>query len=401
MESRHVVARITRHNEGRDPAMLPRKYAALRKDPFLFLRGTCHLFYEDWPKGGPLDDAPAAWICGDLHAGNFGTYKGDNRAVYFDLNDFDEAALGPCTWDVTRLATSLIVGARTLGVSAADAKALAAHLVDAYAAELAEGYPLLLDRRDAAGMVADLMDAAEKRKRAEFLDKRCDVKKGRRRLRLDEVRATAVSAEERAVVSAVVASLAGSEGVKGMEAPRFFDVIDVARRIAGTGSLGVRRYVIVVEGRGSPDDNFLLDLKEANASALEPYLPVPQPAWESPAHRVVEVQRKMLGRRPALLRALTVEGRPFVLKELQPTQDKIAFDEHKNKPEKIREVVTIMARLTAWAELRSSGRSGSASADDLIAFGRRGAFKRPVVDYAAQYAAKVEADYAAFCAAIE
>ena len=91
------LQRITTYNYGRDPERLSRKYAAMRADVFAFLRGTCHLFYEDWPHISTLNDAPRTWICGDLHLENFGSYKGDNRLTYFDLNDFDEAILAPCT----------------------------------------------------------------------------------------------------------------------------------------------------------------------------------------------------------------------------------------------------------------------------------------------------------------
>ena len=73
------LQRITTYNSGRDPERLRRKYAAMRADAFAFLRGTCHLFYEDWPHLSPLNDAPRTWICGDLHLENFGSYKGDNR----------------------------------------------------------------------------------------------------------------------------------------------------------------------------------------------------------------------------------------------------------------------------------------------------------------------------------
>ncbi len=92
-----VAARILRFNEGRDPERLDMKYEAMRQSPFAFFRGTCHLFWEDWPRDSPLNSAPVTWECGDLHFENFGTYKGDNRLVYFDINDFDEAVLAACT----------------------------------------------------------------------------------------------------------------------------------------------------------------------------------------------------------------------------------------------------------------------------------------------------------------
>ncbi|HAN57343.1 MAG TPA: DUF2252 domain-containing protein, partial [Betaproteobacteria bacterium] len=63
------------------------KYRNLRSNPFVFLRGTCHLFYDRLPRDRVLDRAPLTWICGDLHIENFGSYKGDNRLVYFDMND--------------------------------------------------------------------------------------------------------------------------------------------------------------------------------------------------------------------------------------------------------------------------------------------------------------------------
>lgn len=84
-----IIARIERYNQGREAERLALKYRAMRADPFVFLRGTCHLFYADLPDRPLLSAAPLTWICGDLHVENFGTYKGDNRLVYFDLNDFD------------------------------------------------------------------------------------------------------------------------------------------------------------------------------------------------------------------------------------------------------------------------------------------------------------------------
>ena len=87
----NIVDSILKYNAGREPERVALKYRAMRQDAFSFMRGTCHLYYQDWPASDrQLNDAPLAWICGDLHLENFGCYKGDNRLVYFDLNDFDE-----------------------------------------------------------------------------------------------------------------------------------------------------------------------------------------------------------------------------------------------------------------------------------------------------------------------
>ena len=92
-----ILSRIQAYNSNRDAERLAMKYRKMRADPFVFLRGTCHLFYERLA-GLDIDlKAPATWVCGDLHLENFGSYKGDNRLAYFDINDFDEAALAPCS----------------------------------------------------------------------------------------------------------------------------------------------------------------------------------------------------------------------------------------------------------------------------------------------------------------
>src|SRR6185312_14746359 len=101
---------IVAANRGSDPALLLRKYAAMRQTPFSFMRGACQLFYASLPRAETLSGAPPAWLCGDLHVENFGTYKGDNRLTYFDVTDFDEAALGPLTLDLVRFLASIRVG---------------------------------------------------------------------------------------------------------------------------------------------------------------------------------------------------------------------------------------------------------------------------------------------------
>lgn len=84
---------------GRDPERLQLKYSKMRSNAFVFMRATCHLFYDRLPQDDLFKRAPLTWACGDLHLENFGSYKGDNRLVYFDLNDFDEAALAPACQD--------------------------------------------------------------------------------------------------------------------------------------------------------------------------------------------------------------------------------------------------------------------------------------------------------------
>jgi len=161
-----VIAQIRSANAGRDPQRLKLKYRAMRANPFAFLRGTCGLFYDRLPRGGIFRSAPAVWICGDLHLENFGSYKGDNRLVYFDINDFDESALAPASWDLVRLLTSIRIAVDTLRISASDARSLCEDCLRAYSSALAEGKAYWIERETANGLVRALLERVRDRQRA-------------------------------------------------------------------------------------------------------------------------------------------------------------------------------------------------------------------------------------------
>src|SRR5271156_3959987 len=112
----NVSDRITAFNANRIRELLPYKYSVLREGIFRFYRGTAHLFYEDLAKEKSFAKGPKTWICGDLHLENYGTYKGDNRLVYFDINDFDECVLAPIALEALRLITSIYVACKELQV---------------------------------------------------------------------------------------------------------------------------------------------------------------------------------------------------------------------------------------------------------------------------------------------
>jgi uncharacterized protein (DUF2252 family) len=140
-----------------------------------------------------------------------------------------------------------------------------------------------------------------------------------------------------------------------------------------------------------------LDLKHSRSSSLQPYLTHPQPTWNQEADRIVEIQTRVQTTPPALLHAVIVDGESYVLRELQPTQDKLSLAQWQGKKSRLEQVIRTMGRITAWGQLRSGGRDGSAIADDLIAFGRSTDWHDPLLGYAEVYARRVEADYETFC----
>jgi uncharacterized protein (DUF2252 family) len=387
-----VVQSIAEFNRGRDPERLAMKLRAMRADPFVFLRGTCHLFYARLPRDPLLRSAPPTWLCGDLHLQNMGSYKGDNRLVYYDINDFDEAILGPCTWDVLRLLASILVAAKTLKVNEREALGLCRGFMDAYAATLAEGKARWVETATAEGMIKELLDGLAGRKRKDLLDSRSERKGKARRLKLDGKKALPATGAQRDRIAAFMKAFAARQ-----PEPGFFKLLDVARRIAGTGSLGVERYVLLVEGKGSPDGNYLLDLKQALPSSLAPRLPARQPRWASEAERIVQVQRRMQAVSQAFLQSAAIGAMPFVLRGLQPSEDRVDFARWNGKLHRLQHALGDMAQVLAWDQLRSAGRQGSAIADELIAFAARATLRKGMVDLAVQCASRVEADWNTYC----
>ena len=387
-----VVDRIHAFNQGRDPELLKLKYKAMAKDAFGFLRGTCHLFYQDLPVEGVFKSAPLVWSCGDLHLQNFGTFKGDDRLVYFDVNDFDEALLAPCTWDIIRLMTSLIVGSQALKISDEDALQLCKYFLEVYTRELATGKNRTVHGAVSSGLVRELLLSLKTRKRKDFLDDRTELRNKQRSLKLIKGKTTAATESQRKQVKTAISHHAGTQ-----PNPQFYKVLDVMHRIAGTGSLGLDRYVILVEGNGSPDQNYLLDLKLSQPSSLQPYTSCPQPDWSTEAARIVAIQERYQESPPALLSALSIKNRSYVLRELQPTADRVNFESRNGKVKGLKKAIKTMAEVTAWGQMRSSGRQKSAIADDLIAFAASAQEWHPVlIDYARSYAAQVRRDYQDF-----
>lgn len=389
---RDVVAEIVHFNRGRDPERLALKYKALRTNAFSFLRGTCHLFWSEAPQFFWTSAVPLAWTCCDLHLENFGCYKGDNRLVYFDVNEFDEAMAAPCYCDPVRLMSSIMVATKELQVDETGARALCDGFVTSYAKALQGGKTHSIGRETAKGLIRDLIDAAGRRKRPELLDSRTESQGGMRRLRVDGKKALPADKTQRAQVEQFMAKFALRQ-----EDPKFFRLLDVARRIAGTGSLGVERYVLLVEGKGSPDGNYLLDLKEARPSVLLPYVKARQPNWKSEADRVVSIQRHMQAVSPAFLHSVEMNGKPFVLRGLEPSDDRLDLTDAKGMQAKLQPIVATMGKMVAWGQLRNSGRQGSAIADELIAFGHAVEEWRPaLIKLAESLAKQVKADWRAF-----
>jgi uncharacterized protein (DUF2252 family) len=392
-----VVSRILEFNKSREPERRALKYAAMRRDPFTFFRGTAHLFYHDWPTGSPLDEMPLAWSCGDLHLENFGCYKASNGLAYFDINDFDEAGLAPAGRDLARFATSSLLAADQLHFSAGHARAAWIHAQQSYSHSLTVGKAMWFERATAVGVVKRLLRHIKHRTRAMLLDGRTERVDGKRRFQLNNGHALPVPRKERQSITKLLAATP-----IWREDPSYFRILDIVRRIAGTGSLGLRRWAILVNGYGGSYGQVLLDLKEAAPSAMLPIPSVTQPKWTSEAERVVTIQKRFQAASPALLHAMKMGSDSYILRELQPVEDRLTLEQPpRHKALHYEDGLASMAEILAWDQLRSCGRQGSASADEMVEFGRSMARTQGVLDYAREYVTVVRRDWKEFSRAFD
>ena len=371
-----LVSRIQAFNAGRDPERLQLKYAAMKKDAFGFLRGACHLFYEDLDKTA-LPEAPLAWCAGDLHLGNFGSYKSDNRLTYFDINDFDEACLAPVLWDLVRFLSSLSVAAHCVTLPDKAITSLTRAFLDSYTKALREGKARWVERALAQGIVRTLFLRVKKRERREFLNARTSQAKGRRSLILDGKRALPLHRGERALLEEFMANYAASQ-----LNPAFFRFEDAARRIAGLGSLGLDRYIFLLTGRGGPEGHFLLDMKYESGSCVPRTGNIPQPVWKSEADRVATIQRDVQALAPALLHPTVMNRRSWLLRELMPTGDRLSIGQWRSNEAGFTQSVRTLGEIVAWGNIRAHGRRGAAGVEELIDFANARGWKGSLVEIA-------------------
>jgi len=384
--------RLIEFNKGLLPDMVQLKYDVMRENAFRFFRGTCHIFYEDLAGAKPLPLSPLAWICGDLHLENFGSFRGENDLVYFDLNDFDEGLLAPAAYEVVRLVTSIFIAFDTLKIEPEKAYKMAQLFIRSYAGTLASCKAISIDPRIAKGILADFLNAARKSTERDVLKKRTVSRKNKVMLSLEDERHFKLDKDLRKDLSRHIDEWI----VTSSDGPYNYKVKGAVFRLAGTGSIGVKRYLFLLKSTNTKNRYLLLDMKQSRPSSVQPYIPVQQLNWETEAERITSVQRRMQNVPAALLSTTVFRGEPFVIQELQPVKDAIKFKLLADDYRGMYQVISDMGALTASAQLRCSGMQGSGNIDDLAAFGKDEGWQEALLDYAETYAAKVRKDYRQF-----
>jgi uncharacterized protein (DUF2252 family) len=381
---RDAFARLVEYNrklvgDGRDPSWMVTKLDRLSASPFGFLRGTFHLFAADWPLFGddPLIPGAPQPIVGDLHLENFGAFRTREGSVVFDVNDFDETAPGTPAIDLMRVATSFLL---------ADERHGELRAVDRIEAFL-EGYLAAarsLDLRPIDGdakldAVREVIDAAEAASRPDWLEARVTGTAEQRRFKPSDKYHPVDGATRAAVIEGLRQFAAACDDKPATAG--WPTVLDVAVRIAGTGSLGRFRYAALVQGKSEKTGKErILELKEALPSSLAPDEPVDQAA------RVIAHQRLLQGTSPAFLGTTGIGGRRFTVRELAPMEAKI--DSTRVKPNELDQLCSACG--TALGRLHRRGSSSIVARLES----RDRALARRVAAFALRYAEVVQEDHA-------
>jgi len=308
------------------PGLYEHKLERMRASPLAFLRGAAPLFYYLIELDRTLGEGPDGdgWIVGDLHVENFGAYRPSERDgkhsakkddVTFDVNDFDDCAVGPRRLDVLRLTTSLLLAAPLLGFRGVPALELADALVDTYAEHAKSPRPLPKE----PGTVTALLRQVAMRTKKRLLDDRTTVTKSERHF-LRGPRYRDLPADvARAVPEAFATYLrALSLDPKAEE----LTIVDSAFRIAGTGSLGKLRVAVLTRGKGGLTGHWIFDMKEQGEPACAHLFRLPR---MNGAERVAAGLRACLAKPPPLLGTTRLSGLPMIVRRLAPQEDKLSL----------------------------------------------------------------------------
>ncbi len=401
---------LARSNEGRLADLVPLRMGRMVASRFGFLRGNSSIMATD------LAHTPVSGIQvlidGDAHLSNFGLFGTVERDVVFDLNDFDEAIVGPWEWDVKRLATSVEVAGRDLGLSPALRREAVRECLRGYQWEirrlerlgaLAVWYMFLFTARKGSDIPLDaktravLQEAGVRANRRTSASLLAQVAERRRdgswRLRQMPPVQTRVSAATRRKILDGLDRYAYSLARDRRYLLSRYHVVDVARHVVGVGSVGSRVYLALLFGNGE-EDPLLLQVKEGTVPAATPFVrALPQEFNDHQGKRVVIAQMGLNSSPDILLGWTEIDGRSFYVRQMRNLKGAVPLEQLRGRtfPRYVRACGAVLARAHA--------KSGDAA---LIGgyWGRSSVMEDALVRFARLYAEQVEQDHARLVRAV-
>jgi uncharacterized protein (DUF2252 family) len=404
---------------GRVPALVALKNELMAASPFGYFRGAVPVMAYDLSL--IANTGIRNQLCGDAHVRNLGAYAAPDGRLVFDINDFDETIIGPFEWDVKRMATSLILAGRTAGAKNLHCREAAGLFLERYRTTMGTfaRMPVLevaryqVHRLQNVAAVEGILRMAERatpmhtlltltevkggvpvvpRKRAEVKDvKAPGVKEpggemSQRVFKTMPPRLTRVKGE---VAEEVLGSLTKYGESLQPERRHFlaqYRPVDVAFKVVGTGSVGLRDYVVLMEGNG-PKDPLFLQIKEEVASGYAPYVSAgARKDRQHQGRRVVEGERAMQLQSDPFLGWTTMGGRDYLVRQLNDHKASIQLESLRAAG--LLEYAAVCGEMLA----RGHARAGDSA---MIAgyLGRSTRFDEAVGEFAEAYANQTELDW--------
>jgi uncharacterized protein (DUF2252 family) len=328
-----VVDLLLSSQHGRMPSLLPIKWSHMAASPFGFFRGAVPLMAADLAP--LLRTELMAQICGDAHVQNLGAFEAPDGRLIFDINDFDESIIGPWEWDVKRMAASLVLAGREAGNS--DKQCRNAVLA------FARWYRIWMHRFSKMPVVElarfqiyreidpvrSVLRKAERATPMHNLEKLTVLRAGKHVFCDQKPTQYHVSKRE---ADQAVASLRTYPRTLLPERADFFQQYqagDVAFRVVGTGSVGLRDYIVLMFA-GAISDPLFIQIKEEPGSAYAPYLPH-SPVAKHEGQRVAEGGRAMQMQSDIFLGWTSIGSRHYVVRQLRDHKAGIEEDDLKGR----------------------------------------------------------------------
>jgi uncharacterized protein (DUF2252 family) len=402
------VQLITESHNGRLDWLIPIRVGRMTATPYGFLRGAALVMAEDVARLPSTGITPV--ICGDAHLGNFGFYASPEQDLVIDLNDFDEAHPGGWEWDLRRLVVSIWVAGRQNGASEQQCESAVLRCVAGYRAEVRDlaSTPLLArsyQRLDVDHLQHSTTDrslsaeinraAARARRRTSdrALPKFTSERDGQRRIVEDPPLLTRINYAEADQIARGLDEYLETLAPHWRRALGGYTLIDIAHKVVGVGSVGLRAYVALLEG-SSPDDVLFLQLKQARRSVLARHVHG-ESAWHAhQGQRVVEYQQALQTVSDPLLGWTTVAGRQYYVRQFRNMKGSIALDSIDGAA--LADYAATTGHLLAKGHARTSGASmivGYAGSSDRLDIA--------LACFARLYADQTEADHAALVKAAD
>jgi uncharacterized protein (DUF2252 family) len=393
------VQLIIESHHGRLDWLIPVRIGRMAATPYGFLRGAAIVMAEDVARLPSTGITPV--ICGDAHLGNFGFYASPEQDLVIDLNDFDEAHPGGWEWDLRRLVVSIWVAGRQNGASEPECEAAVLRCVAGYRDEVRNlaSTPLLvrsyqrLDLDHLRQGTTDKSLRAEIRRAAASARRRTSERDGQRRIVEDPPLVTRINYAEADQLAGGVDEYLGTLAPHWRRVLGGYTLIDIAHKVVGVGSVGLRAYVALLEG-SSPDDVVFLQLKQARRSVFARYVHG-ESAWHAhQGQRVVEYQQALQTVSDPLLGWTTVSGRQYYVRQFRNMKGSVALDSIDGAA--LADYAGIVGHLLAKGHARTSGASmivGYAGSSDRLDVA--------LARFARLYADQTEADHAALVKAAD